>query len=504
MALPPPPPAPDPARPAVESPHSVQAEQAVLGACLIYPECVHDVGDLQPGEFFLIRHVRIFRAILEAHADSGATDPICVGDVLERQGVLGDVGGIDYLYDLQELAVVPALAHQHAEIIRAKARLRAVSDAAQMAILGIQTGEDFSCVCEKLRSAVDAQSNGRTHLRVRDWMQLAVDPPAEWLVEGMLPRQGVGIFAGSPSTGKTLVTMDLALRAAHGMDWMGRRVRQISTLVWAGEGISGNRIRAWAKTHETERQLEGRYVQIIDGAPDLTKPAGVAEMREAMEMMRRTYGSTPGLVVIDTLAIAMPGSDENDAGAAGLLMRALGRFSRDYRCMVLLLHHLRKSQPGTHRGGADAVRGSGALVGAADVVWLATRESSDTMKLAAEKLRDGHAGVPVYYGIRGVDTGSAHEDGRIEYGPVPFPCDAPQQETSDAALEQVVDVLARVGGCASRSRIVAEMSGMARSKKFQAIQRAVDAGVVSEDPATKLLRTVDGSEPVPNSSRTGP
>ena len=99
-----------------ESPQNLDAERSVLGAMLLYPEAVSDVQFLRASDFFLRCNQLIYEAIVAVHAKARRSDPILVGDELERRGVLREVGGRDVLLDLLDyLAIDHDLKTPHRE-----------------------------------------------------------------------------------------------------------------------------------------------------------------------------------------------------------------------------------------------------------------------------------------------------------------------------------------------------------------------------------------------------
>ena len=102
-------------------PQNLEAERSVLGALLLHADAVADVQFLKPEDFYLPRHQLIYQATLQAYNTRSVTDPIAVGEVLSREGVLEDVGGQEVLLDLLESVVSAAGIRYHAEIVREKA-----------------------------------------------------------------------------------------------------------------------------------------------------------------------------------------------------------------------------------------------------------------------------------------------------------------------------------------------------------------------------------------------
>lgn len=167
-------------------------------------------------------------------------------------------------------------------------------------------------------------------------------PPPEWLIEDKLVKKGLSIVYGASATGKSFYALDLALT-----------VSQTQTVVYmAGEDELGyeQRVTAWEQhNHKDRNEL---YIS-LGSVP-------VLEAHEVKEFIDSVKELNPVLVVVDTLARAMVGGDENSSRDMGFVTRACNKMQRELQCSVLLIHH-------TNKGG-DSERGSGALRANADVM----------------------------------------------------------------------------------------------------------------------------------------
>lgn len=111
-------------------PHSVEAEQAVLGGVLLDSRRIDDVSELLlPEHFYMDSHRKIFTAILEMVNSKMPVDLLTLKATLEKHGTLEDVGGIDYISELSGKVPTAANAGTYAKLIREKATLRKVIEA---------------------------------------------------------------------------------------------------------------------------------------------------------------------------------------------------------------------------------------------------------------------------------------------------------------------------------------------------------------------------------------
>ncbi|MDR1906142.1 MAG: replicative DNA helicase, partial [Clostridiales bacterium] len=106
-------------------PFNKEAEQCVLGSCLIDGEIVADVvSSLSEKDFYLPAHKRIFSAVFELYNDGKAADVVTITDILDRGGILADIGGLDYLIGLSEAIPSAANFRYYAGIVKRDSTLR--------------------------------------------------------------------------------------------------------------------------------------------------------------------------------------------------------------------------------------------------------------------------------------------------------------------------------------------------------------------------------------------
>ena len=113
-----------------QMPHSLEGEQAVLGSMLIDPDCVKEVMDkLRPEDFYLRQNREIFETIYTMFAYARPIDGITVFEELQKAGV-SDENTRSYLAQLMEITPTSANVMEYAAIVRDKALLRGVAQAA--------------------------------------------------------------------------------------------------------------------------------------------------------------------------------------------------------------------------------------------------------------------------------------------------------------------------------------------------------------------------------------
>ncbi|WP_323012524.1 AAA family ATPase [Castellaniella sp.] len=185
-------------------------------------------------------------------------------------------------------------------------------------------------------------------------------PDLEWRIDNVLPMTGIGLVIGQSGAGKSFVTLDLLARVSLGLPWFDHGTRPCKTVYVGLEGRAGikRRIEAW------ERQ---NNAQVPDGFAVVLDTLKLTEQQDVHDLARAILnaGGDGGLIVIDTLAQASPGIDENSSADMGVLIEALQRLQAITGGLVLAVHHMGKD---TTRG----ARGHSSLYASCDVVLAVT------------------------------------------------------------------------------------------------------------------------------------
>ena len=113
-----------------QAPQSLEAEQALLGSILIDSRCLTDViGMVRPEDFYLQQNREIFEAVYTMFNFSETIDPVTVLDKMRELGVYHD-NSRNYIMQLMEITPTAANAARYAGIVREKAMLRGLGQAA--------------------------------------------------------------------------------------------------------------------------------------------------------------------------------------------------------------------------------------------------------------------------------------------------------------------------------------------------------------------------------------
>jgi hypothetical protein len=199
--------------------------------------------------------------------------------------------------------------------------------------------------------------------------------PVEFLVDGLIPERSFAMIYGQPGSGKSFLAIDMALSVAHGVDWQGKKVKQGPVLYIAGEGMGGfsKRWKAWSKHHGLENEPD---MYLLPVAVNMMDEQDVARLVLTVEEMGREWA----LVIIDTVARAIAGADENAAQSIGMFVQSCDKVREAAGGTMLAVHHSGKD---SSRG----ARGSNALLGALDTS-VVVGKLDDVVTIKVEKQKD--------------------------------------------------------------------------------------------------------------------
>ena len=213
------------------------------------------------------------------------------------------------------------------------------------------------------------------------------------LIDDLIIPGELSVLYGDSGAGKTFLALDMCWAIARGEKWQGRDVTQAPVLYVSLEGVDGFDMRTRAIMQE--RGDTGRHFARLTFHPSLIRSdagaQGAIEIVNAVNDLTAASGQKAALVVIDTMARAMAGDDENAAEAMMYFVEnRAGLIQRETGAAVLVVHHKSK---------AGDIRGSGALRGACDCVLRADRSEAGQRSLAAEKVKDGQEGELFRYNL---------------------------------------------------------------------------------------------------------
>jgi replicative DNA helicase len=218
-------------------PHSLEAEQSVLGAILIDRETIIEIAEfLQPEDFYRQAHGSIYKAMLELFERREPVDVVTVAESLERSENLEQIGGRAYLSQLSNQTPTAVHAVQYARIVERKAVLRNLIGAAgKIAGIGYEDPAEIQEAIDRAESELFQVSNRRITAgfsQLRELLHSAYDRldylhahrgELSGISSGFLDldqlttgfqKSDLIVVAARPSVGKTSFALNIAEHAA--------------------------------------------------------------------------------------------------------------------------------------------------------------------------------------------------------------------------------------------------------------------------------------------------
>ncbi len=414
-------------------PTSIEAEKAVLSAILLDDQNVTLVTDiLRASDFYVKQHQHIFQAIVDVVSHGLKCDLLVLQDHLANKKLLDEVGGIEYLMELQEDIPSMGLIAQHARIVKDKSMLRDLIHSAASIISSCydQNLEEIDSVLDAAEQKIFQISNklaAPTFVRLdevlkKTFQQLAqVKGSQEGITgtttgfkafDGMtsgMQRGDLLILAARPSMGKTALALNMATEAWHAgcpvaifsLEMSAEQL--VLRLLSAESQIPHQKIRNallgpeefMALTNTAARLAEAKI--FIDDSPSLN----IMELRAKARKLKAQEGI--GLIVIDYLQlISSHQKHENRTQEISSISRALKALAKELDCPVLALSQLSRQLENRmdKRPMLSDLRESGAIEQDGDVIFFIYRdvvynpqtEHPDIAEVIIGKQRNGPIG----------------------------------------------------------------------------------------------------------------
>lgn len=412
-------------------PHSLQSEQAVIGALIIDGKAWDVVeGILTADDFYRLDHRLIFSAQMELGAQNKPIDLVTVSDLLEARGQLEQAGGLAYLGTIAHDTPSSANVKQYAKIVRDKAVLRRlIAVGSQIASDAWDAGgESIDTVVDRAQSAVMTVSDAAseepqliaTHLReFVDEMERRNERGGELLglstglidldakTYGLQPGDLI-ILAARPSMGKTTLATNIAEHAALNgkavamfsaemptQQLVERMTSSLGRIPFAEIRSGSLTEEHWLEFTAATHRMKGMRLVIDDGSAP-----SVSDVRSRSRRVKREYGLD--LIVVDYLQL-MRGTGDNRTQEIGSISRGLKGIAKELGVPVIALSQLNRGLESRNnkRPKLSDLRDSGEIEQDADHVWFLYRDEiydeNTTRKGCAEliiaKQRNGELGV---------------------------------------------------------------------------------------------------------------
>jgi len=230
------------------------------------------------------------------------------------------------------------------------------------------------------------------------------DEPITWLVDGLIPAKGFAALYGKPGSYKSFTALYLAGHIANGLEAFTRSTNQGDVVYLAGEGGAGLK-RRWDALKQHHSLPDDSRIAFVKAQLNLRSTPDDAE---ALIEAVRAKGLKPQLLVVDTLARAFAGGNENSSEDMGAFISVVGMIQAELDTAIMIVHHSGKDE-------ARGQRGHSSLLGAVDAELEVTKISDDDSperigRLKVTKQKDGEDGVEIGYRMVSVQLSTIDPD----------------------------------------------------------------------------------------------
>lgn len=392
-------------------PHSIEAEQAVIGGLMLDNRAWDNVGDqVLDTDFYRLDHRLIFRAIANLAEKGQPFDVVTVSEFLSPRNELEDAGGLSYLGTLARDTPSASNIVAYANIVRERAILRSLIGVAgdiahsafnpegrashevldeaerrvfEIAEKGARGKEAFRSLKELVKGAVEYIDEMHERKDGMAGISTGYDD-MDKMTSGLAPGDLV-IVAGRPSMGKTTFSMNVCEYAAV---TCGKPV-VIFSLEMPGEQLALRMLSSMGRINQ-QRLRTGKLrdddwprltsaVELLANVPmfvDDTAGITPTEMRSRLRRLAREHGD-PGLIMIDYLQLMqVQGGGENRTAEISEISRSLKAMAKEFKCPLIALSQLNRSleQRPNKRPIMSDLRESGAIEQDADVIMFIYRD----------------------------------------------------------------------------------------------------------------------------------
>lgn len=410
-------------------PHSIEAEQSVLGSIMLDANALVKVVDfLRPRDFYRKTHQTVYEGMIEIFERGEPIDLLSITNKLKEKNVLEHVGGAAYLTGLVNTVGTPTHINHYAKIVQRKRILRDLITASHdITELGRHESEDVEDLLD--------QAEQRIFSITQDMMKQDFKP-VKSILEGAYERierlhQGDGslrgiptgftgldsmlagfqrsdliILAARPSLGKTSLALDIARHVARnqklpvGIFSLEMASEQIVDRMIASEArVDSWKLRTGRLSYDGEPNDFQRIAEALDTLaqmPIYIEDSAVITTLQIRAMARRLNAQAGGLglIVVDYLQLVHEparGNSDSMVNQVTRISRGLKSLAKELNVPVLALSQL--SRAVEHRTGARVpkladLRESGSIEQDADVVMFIYREDRDVETTDRKNIAD--------------------------------------------------------------------------------------------------------------------
>ena len=389
-------------------PHSVEAEQAVLGSMLIDPRCVPEVIDkLKPDDFYLRQNKEIYETVYSMFNYSLTIDPVTVLENMKQNGFYDENLSRGYILQLMDTTPTAANVKEYIDILKDKTLLRRVAETAgdltAMVQEGTDTGQDILEAAEQRIYAIRQGRGSRGLTPISDVLIDVYDRLSELAAsDSTIPGMSTGLrdldraisglnksdlilLAARPGMGKTSMALNILLDAGKKS---GKTVaffslemsrEQLALRLISGECFVDNKKLVTGKLTEDDWEKVAVAADSLNRSKILIDDDSSVSVADINAKCRRV--DDLGLVVIDYLQLMQSAggktrSGDNRQQIVSDISRSLKIMAKELNVPVLCLSQLSRANESRtdKRPMLSDLRESGAIEQDADIVLFLYRD----------------------------------------------------------------------------------------------------------------------------------
>ncbi len=386
-------------------PHAIEAEMGLLGAMLLDPQVIGDVVMvIKSGEdFYKPANGSIFDAMVKLYDTHAAVDIVQLHQLLADRDILESIGGVDYLVELANSVPSAAHAMHYARLVREKATIRHLIDAAgDILYESYHNSDEAQAILEHAEQTIFRIAEQTEQAQVESLHDLIKQTMA--MIEANEGKQMTGvptgfaeldemtsgfqrgemiIIAARPSMGKTALALNISeFMAMRGQPVglfsleMGKQ-QLVQRMLAARSGIDSQRLRRNMLRAEDYRALMGACDELLEAPIYIDDTPGLSLMQLRAKARRMAQKHDIGAIVIDYLQLMSSGRRvESRQLEVSEISRGVKAMARELNVPVICLSQLNRAaeQREGHRPRMSDLRESGSIEQDADVIAMLHRE----------------------------------------------------------------------------------------------------------------------------------
>ncbi len=234
-------------------------------------------------------------------------------------------------------------------------------------------------------------------------------PSVEWVVRNMLTTCDVSVIGGESQSGKSFLATHIGVCVARGEPVLGHKVKQGLVVYQAGESARGvrGRLKATRKHYDIDPNKNLPFVFLSKKVNLFSSDADVEGFIAEIKAWEDYFPDDPlRMIIIDTLAKAAIGAEENSAKEMGIVLSNVEKIRDACNCAVVLVHHMNAQ--------GKKLRGSTAIFANLEQVLAVSVDPETKIRtITMDKMKDGEAGKEYRFELMSVDIGADDDGGRV-------------------------------------------------------------------------------------------